>query len=419
MTTRGYKRYVLGALTVIYTWSIVDQGMITLFLEPIKQDLRMSDTQLGMLAGVAFGLTYSAFGVPIARWSDRRDRSVIAALMIALWGATIMLSSAAKNFGQLIAARAITAIGEAGCMPPTYSLLGDYFPEASERNWSMTIYMLANPLSFLLSFVVGGQLNEHFGWRFVFFVAGVTALVLAPLVKLTIREPRLKSLAMQDSSSSSALMPVLRLLWKQQSTRRLTLALMLAYTVGLALAPWDGAFMIRNHGAAVAELGTWFGLIFGLGGVTGVLLGGYVTERWFATDERHQLRAIGVAVGLLTPCMALFLLLPGKVEALTALVPFVLAANFLFGPTFALLQRLVPDDMRATAAAVVLLVCNLVGMGLGPQVVGSLSDALRPLLGENSLRYSMLAMAFLALWSGALFWRAGRTVAADLATAAA
>jgi predicted MFS family arabinose efflux permease len=413
-----YKRYALGSLTLVYTLSIADQGLITLLLEPIKEALQLSDTQLGLLAGVAFGIMYAALGVPIARWADQGNRSTITSVMIGLWGAAMMLSVWVSTFTQLLIARTLTAVGEAGCMPPTYSLIGDYFPQAAERTRSMTVYMLANPLSYLLSFIVGGQLNDLYGWRVSFFAAGIPALLLALLVKLSIREPRISARSEIGGTSSPKLSDVLRIMWRQKSTRHLILGLMFAYTAGLALAPWYGAFMVRSHGARIAELGVWFGLIFGIGGVAGVLLGGYVTTHWFGQNERSQMRVIAVVIGLLAPCLALFVLLPGKYSALSALLVFVLAANFLFGPAFALLQRLVADEMRATAAALALLVCNLVGMGIGPQAVGALSDYLRPALGADSLRYSMLAVSILAFWSAYHFWRVGRTVDHDLAAVA-
>jgi sugar phosphate permease len=167
-----------------------------------------------------------------------------------------------------------------------------------------------------------------------------------------------------------------------------------------------------------AELGLWLGLIWGLGGMAGVLLGGYVAERWFTGDERGQMRVVAGVIASLVPCYALVLFLPQKQQALTAMIPLVLAGNFIFGPIFALMQRLVLDEMRATTLALVMLLANLIGMGVGPQAVGLLSDWLMPVLGSDSLRYAMLTISLLALWSAYHFWLAGRTVSADLSTVA-
>ena len=165
------------------------------------------------------------------------------------------------------------------------------------------------------------------------------------------------------------------------------------------------------------ELGIWLGLILGVGGLLGTLAGGYAAGRWFAQDERGQMRLTAVMIAALVPCFVLFLLLPRKEHALIALVPLMVIFNFFFGPTFALMQRLVPDEIRATTLAVVMLLANLIGMGVGPQVVGILSDLLMPIVGSDSLRYAMLTMSLVALWSAYHFWNVGRTVRGDLAAA--
>jgi predicted MFS family arabinose efflux permease len=241
---------------------------------------------------------------------------------------------------------------------------------------------------------------------------GAPALVVGVLVKLTVREPRTSAAKQQTSAKTR---DVCLLLWTQASTRHLCLGLILLFTMGFGLAPWYAAFMMRSHAMGTAELGMYLGLIFGLAGVAGVLLGGFVTGRWFGDDERGQLRVTALMVAALTPFFVAFLLLPQKLYALGALVPLIVAFNFFFGPTFALLQRLVPDDMRATAMALVMLLANLIGMGLGPQIVGLLSDRFTPMLGLDALRYSMLAMSAVALWSAFHFWTASREVRADLA----
>jgi hypothetical protein len=186
--------------------------------------------------------------------------------------------------------------------------------------------------------------------------------------------------------------------------------------MGLGLMPWYAAFMMRTHAMGTAELGVWLGLIVGSGGGAGMLLGGYVAGRWFANNERAQMRLSALMIASLVPCFALFLLLPRKYEALTAFIPLIMVFNCFFGPTFALLQRLVADDTRATTLAVVMLLANFIGMGIGPQMVGTLSDVLAPALGVDSLRYAMLIMSFTALWAAYHFWQVGNNVESDLRT---
>lgn len=415
------RPYVLATLTLVYTLNYLDRGLVILLLQPIKEDLHLSDTQLGFLTGIAFGLFYATLGLPIARWSDRGDRVTITSIAIGLWGVTVMSCVFVGNFIQLVAARVAAAIGEAGCMPPTYSLVGEYYPGAAERTRAMAIYMLASPLSSLVSFVLGGWLNEHYSWRTTFFLMGIPALVVAVVVKFTLVDPR------TQRSSDSALVPernlprmidVLRALWNQSASRHLNTAIVLLFTMGSGLGPWYAAFMMRSHGMGTAELGLWLGLIFGVGGIAGIALGGYIAGRWFARDDRGLMRVSAVTIALLVPFFCLFLLLPNKYASLAALLIVWLIFSFILGPGFALMQRLVADEIRATTLAVVMLLGNLIGMGLGPQIVGILSDLLRPVFGDDSLRYSMLCMTSVALWAAYHFWQVGRTVRDDLARVA-
>jgi MFS family permease len=414
--SEAYKRYVLGALTLVYTLNYVDRGLVILLLQPIKEDLRLSDTQLGFLTGIAFGLFYAVLGLPIARWSDRGNRVAITSVAIGLWGLTVMASLFVSNFVQLVFARVAAAVGEAGCMPPTYSLVGDYFPKPKERTRAMGIYMLAGPLATLISFIMGGWLDERYGWRVTFFIMGMPALLVAVLVRVTVSEPRRLGAPTRELAPQAVrLVDVLKIIFRHRSTRHLIVGLILLLTMGLGLSPWYAAFLARSHGMGTAELGVWLGLIFGLGGAAGTYLGGYVAARWFADDEQGQMRLCAGTMAAVVPCFALFLLLPEKHEALSALIPLIVVFSFFLGPTFALMQRLVPDEMRATTLALAMLLANLIGMGIGPQVVGILSDMLKPDLGSDSLRYAMLTLSFVAVWAAYHFWQVGRSVEDDLA----
>jgi MFS family permease len=415
MFGHAYKRYVLGSLTLVYTLNYLDRGLMLLLLQPIKEELHLSDTQLGLLTGIAFGLFYATLGLPMARWADRGNRTTITSLAITVWGATLMACLLVTNFVQLLCARIAASIGEAGCMPATYSLLGDYFPGSSERTRAMSIYWLASPFAALASFMAGGWLNEHYGWRTAFFVMGLPALPVALLIKTTIVEPRARAIRTHGAQQPlPRMMEVLALLWHQRSCRRLSIVVILLFTMWQGLGPWFAAFMIRSHGMGTAELGVWLGLIFGIGGIVGTLLGGFVAGSRFARDERGQMRFSALMIASLVPCIVVFLMTPRKEFALMALVPLIIVGNVFLGPTFALLQRLVNDEMRATTLAVVMLLANLIGMGVGPQLVGILSDLLRPALGNDSLRYAMLTLSFAALWAARVFWRIGATIVDDL-----
>lgn len=405
------RRYVLGLLTAIYTLNFIDRNLVILLLEPIKIDLRLSDTQLGFLTGIAFGLFYAVLGIPIARLADRGDRVTIASVAIGLWGLTVMSCLLVVSFGQLITARIAAAVGDAGCMPSTYSLLGDYFSKPAERAQAMAIYWLANPMSALISFAIGGWLSEIYGWRLTFFILGIPGLIAAVLLKLTVTDPR----RLSDYVSSEpipSLGGVVTMLWDRPASRNLSIAIILFFILGLGLAPWFAAFMIRSYAIGTGELGLWFAVIWGFGGIAGVLLSGYASKRW-ALRDRTQLRICAVMAASLLPSYAAFLLAPTKLMSFAAMVPLVVATNYVLGPSFALLQRLVADNQRATALAIVMLAANLVGMGLAPQGVGAMSDLLRAVVAGESLRYAMLSMALVSLWTAYHFLRASQAIEAD------
>lgn len=419
MLRLGYKYYVLGVLTLVFAMNSLDSSLMILLLQPIKEDLHLSDSRLGFLTGIAFGLFYATLGLPIARWVDRGNRATITSLAIGVWGLTVMCCLFVSNYAQLVAARVAAGIGESGCMPATYSLIGDYFPRPAERTRAMAIYWLANPVAPLVSFVLGGWLNETLGWRVAFFAMGVPGLLIAALVKLTVRDPRPATVATDGAAASvPGMTDVLRVLWRQPSARHLALGIILLFTMGYGLSPWYAASLIRRFGMRTGELGVWLGLIFGFAGIAGTLFGGYLSAQRFANDERGQMRLSALVVSSLVFWLLLFLLLPQKQQALLALIPLVVVANFILGPAFALLQRLVPNDMRATAMAVVMLFANLIGLGIGPQMVGVLSDGLRPVVGNESLPDAMLIVSLVTFASAYQFWRAGQYAREDLARAA-
>jgi predicted MFS family arabinose efflux permease len=400
--------YVLTVLTLVYTTGFLDQGVVNLLVQPIADQFRLSDTQIGAMTGIGFALLFATMAVPFARWSDRGNRSLIAALAMAIWAVGVLLCLEVSTFAGLMAARMIAAIGGAACMPPTYSLLGDYFPAAKQRTRAMAIYMVANPASALIGFAAAGWLNERVGWRGAFGVIGIPGVLLAALVWFTVAEPRQHDLLWQaERQSMPNLAKVLVALWKQRAARYLGMGIVLSMTAVQGLAPWFAAFMMRNHGMGTAALGVWLGGIFGVGGALGMIAGGFGASHFFPANERAQMRACAAALVLLVPVGAAFLFASSAQMALIWLVPFIAISGAIFGPCFSLLQILVDANVRATTLALVLLVSNLVGMGMGPETVGLISDALKPSLGADSLRWAMLAITLISLLGACALWRVG------------
>ncbi len=409
-----YANYVLGLLFVVYVFNFVDRQILAILLQPIKQDLQASDTAMGFLTGFAFALFYAVGGIPIARWADRGNRSAIIALGLAIWSAMTAVSGLAQTFTQLALARIGVGIGEAAGSPPAHSLLADYFP-ARRRATAMAIYSAGVPVGVLFGFLIGGWMNEWFGWRRAFFVVGLPGLALALLVRLTLRDPpRGRADGLHDTGEVEAPAAVFRFLWRLRSFRQLSLAAALHGFVAYGITAWTPAFFIRMHGMGTGEAGTWLGLIAGFAGGAGAIVGGFAADRLAARDVRWNMWLPAVAVSLALPFSTLAFLSPAPGLALLLLCPSTFLGAMWLGPTMAMTQALAKVRMRAVASAILLFILSLVGLGLGPQTVGVMSDLLAARYGDQSLRYALVLAGLVNIGASLHFVRAGRTLRQDL-----
>lgn len=408
-----YKNYLLGVLVLTGTVSLFDRFVFALVLEPIKQDLQLSDSQLGLMTGIAFAAFYAIAGVPIARWADRGNRVTISAAAVGLLGITVSLCGMAGNFVQLLLVRAGVAVGEAGCQPVGQSLIADYFDRA-ERPRAMAIYGMYYPISMIVGYLSGGWLVETFGWRSTFILIGVPGVLIAILVKLTLREPRLaQQTAVIVEQYSFA--EVLRALWQRQSFRHILMAFCVAYFFFMGSSQWLAAFFMRSHGMGSAELGAWLALTFGIFGMLGAYLGGYCATRYAANQEKLQMRALAVIMILYGLANAISYLAPNQSVALVFVAIYALLGGLTNGPIFSAIQSLVNERMRSVTVALIFLCANLIGFGLGPLALGVLSDLLNPLFGQDSLRYALVLFSPGVFWVAFHYWKAGNTIEAEIA----
>ena len=428
-----YRNYLVAVLLLIQCWNFVDRNALGLVLQEIKVDLSLSDTQLGLLTGIAFALFYSVMGIPIARWADRGNRVTIITISTALWSVAVVLCGVAGSFLQFLLIRIAVAVGEAGCIPPAYSLIGDYFTRA-ERPRAVGVYMLGGALGCVVGYFIAGWLNEVYGWRLTFMMLGLPGAALAAVTWITLKEPRLERATPKStsplvrasvsspkpaalSSGQSGLKDVWVALWAIATYRQLLLCLSITFFFNYGIAQWEPTFFIRSYGLHTGELGTWFAVIYGLGGLLGTYLGGELASRFAANNERFQLKAMAIVYCSLAVTMACSFLSPNRYLAFGFLGVSAVVGCTGNGPFFATLQTIVPDRMRAVSIALIYLFANLIGMGLGPLVAGALSDVLRPLLGEESLRYALLLLSPGSILAGCHLWWASKTVSRDIEAA--
>ncbi|MBM7424145.1 spinster family MFS transporter [Spongiibacter marinus] len=414
----GRAYYALFILTIVYSFNFIDRQLLAILQESIKAELLLSDTQLGLLTGFAFALFYVTAGIPIARWADAGNRRNIVALAVFIWSFMTAISGLVQNYLQLLMARIGVGVGEAGGSPPSHSMISDMFP-AERRASALGFYSTGVSIGILFGFLMGGWLNEFFGWRVAFFVVGVPGVLLAVVVRYTLREPR-RGLSenRDDNPEPVAVKEVVALLWSRRSFRHMAWAGALSAFAGYSVANWSASFIIRSYGMSTGELGTWLALIIGIGGAVGVFGGGLLADKLASKDTRWYVLLPALAGVISLPFAAGVYLVDNVYASLLLMIIPAIQSNVFLGNTLAVSHSLVGLRMRAMASAILFFIFNLVGLGAGPWSVGLLSDLLAPQFGDESLRYAMLALVPLMVSLSALhFYLSSRHLKRDLAAA--
>ncbi len=420
----NYRKYALGILLVGYVINFVDRSILSLLLEPIKLELALTDSQLGFLGGLAFAVFYTFLGIPIAALADRRSRVKILAVSMVIWSAMTAICGLANNFLTLLLARIGVGIGEAGASPPSHSLISDYFP-IETRATALSIYALGIPLGTMIGNFVGGWGADAIGWRYTFFLVGVPGIIFALIVWFTLREPPRGMSDIKPSQRSTTpvktpppppVKTVFKLLWSKTSFRHLAFAAGLHAFVSYGAGTWNAPFFIRIHEMSLTDIGSILALVAGVGAI-GTFFGGYISDKLSdrTDDKRWYFWVPGIATLVMVPFQLIAYLYGGMWAVVASLMMVAVLGNAYLGPSFAMTQALVSLRMRAVASAILLFVLNLIGMGLGPYLVGVLSDILTPDFGVYSIRYAMCAAVLVNLWAAFHYFVGARTMRGDLA----
>ncbi|MEM9878568.1 MAG: MFS transporter [Pseudomonadota bacterium] len=399
-------RYTLWLLMAVYTFSILDRQIISILAEDIKADLGLSDTQLGLLTGLAFALFYATLGIPIARLAERRSRTLIIAVCLTLWSVMTVAAGMARSFAHLALARIGVGVGEAGAMPASHSLIADRFaPE--ERSSAMAVFQLGVPAGVLFGFLIGGWVNAWLGWRETLIVVGVPGIVLAAIVYLTVKEPARRTAAALESTFFADL----KRLWSIPTYRYLTAASTFASMGGYAVLSWTPPLLLREYELTTAVVGTALALLNGIIGGLGTFGGGALGDRAARRDPKGPFKVAALATVLSGPLFLMAFLATSYVMTLVFL-----GCAFLFylswmGPHWAMVQSVAPQGTRATASAFILFILNLVGLGLGPLGIGIISDAFAAAGLDAPLRSAMIVGTITFPLSALFFYLAGRSYA--------
>lgn len=398
-------RVMLWTLLVVYVFNFLDRQIVNILAEPISRDLGLSDTQIGLMTGLAFALFYTVLGLPIARYADnsRTDRGRLIAVALALWSVMTALCGLAQNFVQLLLARIGVGVGEAGCTPAAHSLIADRVPP-EKRPGAMAFYAIGIPLGSLLGMMIGGVLADTLGWRLAFMMVGAPGVLLALVVAILIRDKdRVVRQATASEQQEGLIVAALSLL-RSPAYVVLLLAASTSSFLSYGKATWNTIFFQRSHGLSPGEVGFWFGLFGGLAAIFGTWLGGWLANRFGSIDRRHVVTAPAIGMALAIPIgISAYFVSDWRISLLLLMLPAVLNSLY-YGPVYSSAQGLVPLRHRATASAMLLFGQNLIGLGLGPLFFGMLSDWLKPQYGEDSVRLVLYGAACLGLVPALLFW---------------
>ena len=421
-STAAYRAWVLFILVVVYTFNFIDRQIVGILAVPIKADLALTDTQLSLMGGLAFALFYTFLGIPIAMLADRSSRTWIMTGALAIWSAMTAACGLAQNFTHLFLARLGVGVGEAGGVAPAYSLISDYFPQ-EKRARALSIFSFGIPIGSALGILLGGVLTTYLDWRSAFVIVGVLGLAIAPLFRLTVREPERGALdAPSADTKPPKLSDVAKTIIAKPSFWGLSLGAASSSMMGYGLIFWLPSFFVRSYGDDLPEFFAWmpdallpanpgtllyasyfYATILLIGGICGIWIGGAMADKFgpgkkatyaivpaFAFLGSLPFFLVGVLAPTLWIAFPAFLIL----QALSLVWP---------GPVLSAFQHLVQPNMRATASAIFLFINNLIGIGLGNLAIGAISDGFKVQFGDESLRYAILSGGVFYLAAAALF----------------
>ena len=417
------RRYTLLMLVLVFTSSHVDRQIMGILGQPIKESLLISDTQLGLLTGIMFAVFYATLGMPMAMWADRNNRRNLISFSVFLWSLMTAMCALATNFVQLLLLRIGVGVGEAGSNPPSHSIIADLYPP-EKRSTAMAIFGTGINWGILIGFLVGGWINEWYGWQAAFVIVGLPGILLALLVRFTVVEPsRGHSEALQQEVAAPGFWEVVGFIWRNSVLRHIVVAGALVSFAGYASVIWIPIYLVRIHDMGTGEVGSYLALLIGVGGAIGIYLGGRIADFMAARRGQQWLPWVVAISSLITlPLLFIAFMATTPMMAIAAYALPAMLGTLYVAPGFALIQNSTPLEMRSVAAAINLFVTNIIGLGLGPFTVGFFSDVFSQTYGEDGLRWGLATTIVILIWGVIHYWRCGvmikRQSAATLALAA-
>ena len=430
--SNSYRTLVLSMLVLVYAFNFLDRQIIGILAEPIKAEFGLSDKQMGLLLGPSFAILYAVLGVPIAWLADRKSRAWIMTIALALWSGMTALCGVAGSFTQLFMARIGVGVGEAGGVAPAYSLISDFTPP-EKRGRALAAYSFGIPIGSAIGIVFGGVISTILDWRWAFIIVGLMGIAIAPIFRFIVREPKR---GYYDPPSAqiepASIKQVGRTIFKKPSFWFMSFGAASSSMMGYGLFGWMASYLVRSFGDELPEFFSWlpswmlpetptpvlyaayfYGTIILLSGMLGMWLGGSLSDKFGSKSKRAYVLVPTIAFAIIVPFYMLGLMSNNLLVVFFALmIPTGLGLVWL-GPVLAAIQGIAPPNMRASAAALFLLINNLIGIALGPLLIGVISDALNAKYGDESLRYSILTGTIFYVIAAVLLFMASRYISDD------
>ncbi|MEO0328153.1 MAG: MFS transporter [Pseudomonadota bacterium] len=396
-------RYTLVVLTAIFAVNHLDRHILSITLTQIGTEFTLSDTQLGLLSGLVFALVYVLFGFPIAKLAARGNRRNIISVSIAVWSSLTVALAGAQNFTHLLFARLGVGIGEAGAVSPAHSMISDLYPE-NRRTSAMATFVAGANIGVLLAFLIGGVVGQMLGWRWAFVMAGIPGLILALILWKTVNEPIRQKSQLYREENRSLFISTLKAIWEDRGLFHAMAGISIVGIVTFGALAWNPTFIIRAHGLTQAQTGIFLALTIGIGGGFGTWLSGKLADQWGRKNPKWRIGIVVAVILISKPFIIVFLLADTRALALASFVGAALIASVFWGPTFAFLHSRIKPHMRPMASAIFLFCFNLIGVGIGPTIIGVLSDTLFADYGVRSTAYSLLIIQIAGLWAAYHYW---------------
>lgn len=405
------RRVALGLLMAAFTLSIADRMILSVLFEPIKAEFDLSDTQLGLLGGLTFALFYATLGVPLAKYADKNDRRRLIAACLILFSIMTAFSGLATAFLMLVLLRIFVAVGEAGVNPASQSIVADYYP-ANERSLAMSSLTVGGNIGMILGFLVGGYVSQVYGWRAAFFVVGLPGILVGLGLLIFLKEPQRGGAEeiTQRAVANATVLEAVKAMFASPILRQVLIASTLSGMVTYGVIQWLPAYFSRVHELPQAQVGIVMALFFGVIGAIGTLTGGRLTDVLSRRRVDLGIKMIAITQIITVPLLTIGYLSTSLITSLGFLVLPIMVFTFYLGPSLAFIQTYAPIEMRSMAAAIKMLCLNLVGLSLGPLIVGVLSDILEPTAGPRGLAIALSAVSLFLIWSAIHFWLAGRAM---------